>query len=125
MLAVLRSDTLALIATANLLDHPMWSVGVEEFQSVRMRWERQVQEKEALLGTKASSAMKQLSSVLLAAEHEVFGVVRVFSDEDPLCPSPNDRSGDDHSHNRKLNSYTRDELEKAARHLNDPHFLRK
>ena len=121
-LGVLRSDTLALIATAKLIDHPTWSVGVAEFQSARMNWERKVQEKEPLLGSKASAVMKQLGSVFLAAEHEVFGLVRVFSDE---IPHYEDQADDDLLDPKNLGFDTRDQLEIAEKKLVDPHFLLK
>ena len=114
-LGVLRGDALSLIAAAHTLDHPTWTIGVRGFQEYRHRWRDTVVEKEPLMSARARKALKELDRILVAAEVEVFGVARVFSDD------PNE----DADVAGAITTATRAELDRVGRLLADPHFLSK
>jgi hypothetical protein len=112
-LGALRGETLMLISNAKLLDHKTWSMGVREYQAARMAWENKLREKEPLMRAGAFKAMQELGVALCAAEREVFGVVRVFSDDDAEDPDVNGA----------VSEKTSEQLLTAEKQLADPHFF--
>ena len=113
-LAVFRAEAIWLIVAAQSLDDQQWSIGILSFQQSRSVWSRQLTEKEPFVSRRAHSAMTELSTLLYAAETEVFGFARVLSDDAAEEPEPNG----------KVTNQTREGLRKHFQSLwRDPHYL--
>jgi hypothetical protein len=79
-LGKLRADALSLIAMAKGLGSPKYSVGFLAFADARSKWSDHLVEKEPLLSSSALKLMKELDSCADYASDEIYGPVRIYSD---------------------------------------------
>lgn len=112
-LGELRREAITLISYTRNLEHANWSVGYLFFSEALIAWEGALLARQPLISSKAYAIMEELSNALHAARSEVFGRIRVYSDDPEEQPEIIGEVADE----------TTENLERIAKLLADPHFL--